>query len=145
MDLAHLLTDATPALRPQPDELIERARAWGQEVFLVVASRALNIRWNFDGLEPVERALRAELRGAERRLVHKLARRGADLSWREVVAARRLASREASIPGRVFSSIWCHPGRVCLELGVSSNSPWLTWHRLRHAARRAKLALASLR
>ena len=145
VDLAHLLTVAPPALRPNLDELIERARAWGQEVFLVVASCALKIRWNFAGLEPVERALGADLRGAERRLVHKLARRGADLSWREVVAARRLAGREASIPGRVFSSIWCHPGRVCLDLGVSSNSPWLPWHRLRHASRRVKLALASLR
>jgi hypothetical protein len=37
-----------------------------------------------------------------------------------------------------------HPGAVCIDLEVSSQSPWFWIHRVRHAGLRAARMLAAL-
>lgn len=136
LDLTRLRASADPALHPQSGDLVARAREYEQTLFLIVAAVALRQRWGVTALAPVAAELAGDLRPAERRLLHQLVRHGPWLNKHKLLAARRLAGRSLSIPHAWFTSLWCHPGTVCLEMGVRSSNPAFPLYRLGHAARR---------
>jgi hypothetical protein len=134
LDLVLLMRSETFA--PDWSRVATLAADWDQAFALVIVDAALRTRWGLGLPEEMLADLGAQLRRPERRVVDDV-RRGARPDAVRLIRARRLAGRR-TWPRPVWSVIWPHPGVVCLEMGVSSGTPWFACHRLRHIWRRVR-------
>lgn len=144
LDLALLVRCDAGTMRPEIAQVVERARECDQALYVVVASRALRLRWRIAEMAPVEAALTPELRPAERRVLRFIGRHGLRATRDRLLMARRLAGRDVSRPRRWLDNLWCHPGVVCFDLGVRSTDRLFPLHRLRHLTRRLRRAIAGV-
>jgi hypothetical protein len=58
--------------------------------------------------------------------------------------ARRLSGRPVRGEHGVWSSLFCHPGVVCIERQVRSDSPFFWWHRVCHVFQRGARGLRAV-
>lgn len=123
-------------------------RAHGLQVFVAAALALLRHLWDvaFPAAGDAPAAIDAALSRRERAAVAALPdlAGGAVATGDSLSLARRLSGREVNGRLGVLTSLLCHPGAVCEDLGVSSRSPWFPLHRARHATARAWRALRAV-
>jgi hypothetical protein len=141
--LGRLLTDTDwHALR-------DLTLAAGAQVFVLAALGCLETVWG-PGPRTVPEDVRAALERAQSQrerseLERFLARMpGGSFDGDRLSMARRLSGRPVRGSLGVLSSLFCHPGAVCIELGVRSDSPMFVLHRARHIGRRVRRALRAV-
>jgi hypothetical protein len=119
----------------------------GLQLFLVAALQAMSGLWLIDlpRAAPIAR-LEADLTALEKAALNAMAeRRGRGIFASDRLRiARRLSGRPFHHPRWWTGGLVSHPGAVCIDLEVSSQSPWFWIHRVRHAGLRAARMLAAL-
>jgi hypothetical protein len=129
------------------DQVMSLSRAHGLSVFAAGALALMDRLWRvrFDDGR-IERTVRNDLRLPERMALDRLLQRINEGPASDHVLAipRRLSGRPVHGSMGLASSVFCHPGAVCLEYGVHSQSPEFWRYRLTHPFRRLRRAAESL-
>lgn len=122
-------------------EIQKDAGEFGLQVFVCTIFGCLEKVW---GVRPaqlppeVREALHATLTARERTEMAALLSRlpHGPLNGDRICMARRLSGRPVRGKHGVWSSLFCHPGAVCIERNVRSDSPFFWWHRMCHVFQR---------
>lgn len=118
----------------------------GLQIFVAAALSCMQKLWQIPFVSAdLEASFTSALRPAEALAKNRVvAMVGMRTAGSHVLSmARRLSGRPVR-GSRLLASIVCHPGVVCIELGVSSTAPGFWRHRLRHPIWRIKKAVTSL-
>lgn len=130
--------------------LVEVAGRHGLLIFVATALAFLDQLWGIrvqagETLRAAEGSLgrleRWALQGATARAGRGVVR-GDTLSVARRLSGRPVRGRRG--PGSMKGFLFCHPGAVCIELGVQSSSRWFWLHRARHPWVRMARAARSL-